>query len=487
MNNSQRSARFSELAISEKTRQGLSKCHFEEMTDIQAAVLDHALKGRDILATAKTGSGKTLAFLIPVLERLHHEKWSAQDGLGALIITPTRELALQVFEVLKDIGFKHDFSAGLVIGGKSIKSEQLAIGKINIIVATPGRMLQHLDQNHCMNSSNLKVLVFDEADRILDMGFSKTINAILQNLPKSRQTLLFSATLPKAIEQLATKELNDNVFITTYVKDQMVTPSSLNQSFIVCQLHEKLEILYTFIKASLKAKSMIFFSSCKQVRFVYEAFCKIQPGTTILALHGKLKQHQRLNVYETFCNKRHAILICTDIAARGLDFPSVDWILQVDCPESLETYVHRVGRTARYNAVGSSLILLTPHEKAFLEKLSEKGVVVNPYSGNISFTKRSGISVTLANICSQDSDIKLLAQKAMTSYIRSLYFQRANEFFGTLEDAALQEYSRSYGLAIAPHIRFTPKKDKNTQRSTASIYPDNSGSNQRKRARIYHK
>src|ERR1700722_6475880 len=172
----QKSVRFSELDLSEKTKHGLSKCHFEEMTDIQAAVLGHALEGEDVLATAKTGSGKTLAFLIPVLEVLHREKWSAQDGLGALIITPTRELAVQIFEVLKDIGFKHDFSAGLVIGGKSIKSEQLAIGKINIIVATPGRMLQHLDQNYCMNCSNLRILVFDEADRILDMGFSKTIN-----------------------------------------------------------------------------------------------------------------------------------------------------------------------------------------------------------------------------------------------------------------------------------------------------------------------
>ena len=477
------SARFSDLVLSEKTKQGLSKCDFEEMTDIQAAVLDHALKGRDVLATAKTGSGKTLAFLIPVLEKLHNEKWSTQDGLGALIITPTRELALQVFEVLKEIGFKHDFSAGLVIGGKSIKAEQLAIGKINIIVATPGRILQHLDQNHCMNCSNLKVLVFDEADRILDMGFSKTINAILQNLPKSRQTLLFSATLPKSIEQLATKELTDHVFVTTYAKDQLTTPDSLNQTFIVCQLHEKLETLYTFIKASLKAKSMVFFSSCKQVRFVYEVFCKLQPGTTIMALHGKLKQHQRLNVYEAFCNKRHAILICTDVAARGLDFPSVDWILQADCPDSLETYVHRVGRTARYNASGSSIILLTPFERAFLEKLKEKGIDVNPYAGSIPFSKRFSISVTLANLCSQDTNIKLLAQKAMTSYIRSLYFQHGKQFFETIEDAALQEYSKSYGLAIAPHIRLAPKKDKNAQRSIASMYPDDCVPNQRKRAR----
>ena len=176
--------------------------NFIKTTEIQKQSLKYSLEGKDVLGAAKTGSGKTLAFIIPVLERLHKEKWTSFDGLGALIVSPTRELALQIFKVLRDVGKKHSFSAGLLIGGKNLKQEQERVSKMNILVATPGRLLQHMDQTPEFNCLNLQILVLDEADRILDSGFEKSLNAIIENLPP-RQTLLFSATQTKAVKDLA--------------------------------------------------------------------------------------------------------------------------------------------------------------------------------------------------------------------------------------------------------------------------------------------
>lgn len=199
------------MPLSRKTLDGLSKGGFTTPTDIQREAIAVGLQGRDVLGAAMTGSGKTLAFLIPVLECLYRSRWTMNDGLGILIISPTRELAYQTFEVLKKIGRFHDFSAGLIIGGKDLKGEQDRINRTNIVVCTPGRLLQHFDETWNFSCENLKMLskfsrivvkissfssseVIDEADRTLDMGFAETMRSIVSNLPEKRQTLLFSAT-----------------------------------------------------------------------------------------------------------------------------------------------------------------------------------------------------------------------------------------------------------------------------------------------------
>eukprot|EP00003_Mantamonas_plastica_P007436 TRINITY_DN1624_c2_g1_i9.p1 TRINITY_DN1624_c2_g1~~TRINITY_DN1624_c2_g1_i9.p1 ORF type:complete len:270 (-),score=99.89 TRINITY_DN1624_c2_g1_i9:383-1192(-) len=192
---------FKELPISQKTLKGLTKHKFIKLTDIQRSAIPHALTGRDVLGAAKTGSGKTLAFLIPILEKLFRERWTNMDGIGAIVISPTRELAVQIFDVLRDIGCEHDkLSAGLLVGGKDVAYEQQFVNNMNILVCTPGRLLQHMDETPGFDCSNLKVLVLDEADRILDMKFEREIQAILENIPEEeRQTLLFSATQTKSV------------------------------------------------------------------------------------------------------------------------------------------------------------------------------------------------------------------------------------------------------------------------------------------------
>ncbi|KAH0582567.1 ATP-dependent RNA helicase dbp4, variant 2 [Termitomyces sp. 'cryptogamus'] len=402
--------RFSDLPISDFTRRGLKKAFFVNMTDIQAQSLPSSLKGKDVLGAARTGSGKTLAFLVPVLEILYRRKWGPADGLGALVISPTRELALQIFEVLRSIGGHHSFSAGLVIGGKNLKDESERLSRMNILVATPGRLLQHMDQTVGFAADNLQILVLDEADRILDMGFSKTLSALMSHLPKSRQTLLFSATQTQSVSDLARLSLKNPVSIGLEETAHATTSQNLEQHYTICELDHKLNLLWSFIRTHLQSKVLVFMSSCKQVRFTFETFCKMHPGISLLQLHGKQKQTARITVYNKFISSSHAVLFATDIAARGLDFPAVDWVVQLDAPEDADTYIHRVGRTARYESKGKALLFLTPSEeegmKAALEK---KNIQVQKIK--IRTSKTQSIENQLQNLAFQDPEIKYLGQR----------------------------------------------------------------------------
>ncbi|KAF8452452.1 P-loop containing nucleoside triphosphate hydrolase protein [Boletus edulis BED1] len=463
---------FADLPISNLTKRGLKKCFFVDMTDIQGSSIPVSLKGKDVLGAARTGSGKTLAFLIPTLEILYRRKWGPQDGLGSLIISPTRELAVQIFDVLRSIGCYHSFSAGLVIGGKNLKDERERLSRMNILVATPGRLLQHMDQTFGFESDNLQILVLDEADRILDMGFAKTLSALLSHLPKSRQTLLFSATQTQSVAQLARLSLKDPVQIGIQeAGSSTATPASLSQHYSVCMLDRKLDILWSFIKTHLHSKTLVFLSSGKQVRFVFEAFCKMQPGIPLLHLHGKQKQATRLTMYSRFTSSQHAVLFATDIAARGLDFPSVDWVVQADAPEDADTYIHRVGRTARYDSSGNGLLLLLPSEaEGMLAALEKKGVKIENIK--IRASKTQSIQNQLQNLAFQDPEIKYLGQRAFVSYVRSVYLHKDKSVF-KVGELPVDKFAESLGLPGTPKIKLLSreqaKKQKNASRTMAAL------------------
>ncbi|KAH9817562.1 P-loop containing nucleoside triphosphate hydrolase protein [Melampsora americana] len=448
---------FTDIPISTATLKGLQAGKYTNLTPIQALSLPRALMGKDVLGAARTGSGKTLAFLIPVLEILYRSKWGHMDGLGALVISPTRELAVQIFEVLKHIGKFHSFSAGLVIGGKSLEDERERLGKMNILIATPGRLQQHLEQTTGFDCDNLQILVLDEADRILDMGFSNSINAIISSLPSSRQTLLFSATQTKSVKDLARLSLRqDPEYVAareTGVDRDLTTPKELHQSYMVIDLQSKMDYLWTFLKTHLKNKMIVFLSSCKQVRFVYETFRHMRPGMPLLHLHGKQKQTKRLEIYQRFSSSPEACLFATDIAARGLDFPSIDWVIQLDCPEDLDTYVHRVGRTARYQSEGKSLIFLMPsEEEGMLRRWKERGIEVKKVKPNES--RKLSIQSKLQAQMFKFPEIKFLGQRAFISYVRSIYLQKNKTIF-KLDSLDLTAFAESLGLPGAPQVRFT--------------------------------
>ncbi|NWX05816.1 DDX10 helicase, partial [Caloenas nicobarica] len=450
--------RFSDFPLSRKTLKGLQEAQYRVVTEIQRQTIGLALQGKDVLGAAKTGSGKTLAFIVPALELLYRQQWTSADGLGVLIISPTRELAYQTFKVLRKVGKNHEFSAGLIIGGKDLKEESERIHHINMLICTPGRLLQHMDETSYFYASDLQMLILDEADRILDMGFADTMNAIIENLPKKRQTLLFSATQTKSVKDLARLSLKDPEYVWVHEKAKFSTPATLDQNYVVCELQQKVNMLYSFLRTHLKKKTIVFFASCKEVQYLFRVFCKLQPGLPVLALHGKQHQMKRMEVYTCFVRKKAAVLFATDIAARGLDFPAVNWVIQFDCPEDANTYIHRVGRTARYKEGGEALLVLLPsEEKGMVEQLAQRKVPVSEIK--INPEKLTDIQKRLQAFLAQDQELKDKAQRCFVSYLRSVYLMKNKEVFDVFK-LPLADYALSLGLAMAPRVRFLQRVQK---------------------------
>uniref|UniRef100_A0A8D0EHI0 ATP-dependent RNA helicase n=1 Tax=Strix occidentalis caurina TaxID=311401 RepID=A0A8D0EHI0_STROC len=458
--------RFSDFPLSKKTLKGLQEAQYRVVTEIQRQTIGLALQGKDVLGAAKTGSGKTLAFIVPALELLYRHQWTSADGLGVLIISPTRELAYQTFKVLRKVGRNHEFSAGLVIGGKDLKEESERIHQINMLICTPGRLLQHMDETSYFYASDLQMLILDEADRILDMGFADTMNAIIENLPKKRQTLLFSATQTKSVKDLARLSLKDPEYVWVHERAKFSTPATLDQNYVVCELQQKVNMLYSFLRSHLKKKSIVFFASCKEVQYLFRVFCKLQPGLPVLALHGKQHQMKRMEVYTCFVRKKAAVLFATDIAARGLDFPSVNWVIQFDCPEDANTYIHRVGRTARYKEGGEALLVLLPsEEKGMVEQLAQRKVPVSEIK--INPEKLTDIQKRMQSFLAQDQELKDKAKRCFVSYLRSVYLMKNKEVFDVFK-LPLAEYALSLGLAMAPRVRFLQKVRKQLRANEAA-------------------
>ncbi|XP_031627130.1 probable ATP-dependent RNA helicase DDX10 [Contarinia nasturtii] len=444
--------KFSDFPLSRKTLQALQKNKYLKPTEIQRQSIGYALQGRDILGAAITGSGKTLAFLIPVMENLFVKKWVRQDGVGAIIISPTRELAYQIFETLKKVGAHHDFSAGLIIGGKNLKFERSRMDQCNVIICTPGRLLQHMDENPLFNCSTMQMLVLDEADRCLDMGFEEAMNAIIENLPAERQTLLFSATQTKSVKDLARLSLREPVYVAPHEQQAVITPAALKQNYVVIELEDKLTMLWSFIKNHLKQKTIVFMATCKQVKYINEIFRKLRTGVSVMALYGTLHQDRRMAIYDEFCRKSSAVLLATDLAARGLDIPAVNWSIQLDAPSDPNEYIHRAGRTARNTAHGESLLVLLPsEEEGMIKALNELKIPINKIHVDPKkmFTPRAKMEAFLA----QNKELKESAQRALINYVKSIALMKNKEIF-KVEALNIEAYAQSLGLMFAPRVKF---------------------------------
>ncbi|XP_068633836.1 probable ATP-dependent RNA helicase DDX10 [Battus philenor] len=449
---------FKDFPLSQKSLKGLKDNNYVTPTEIQRQAIGYALQGKDILGAAKTGSGKTLAFLIPILENLFCKKWTRLDGVGALVISPTRELAYQIYETLRKVGYLHDFSAGLIIGGQNLKFERKRMDQINILICTPGRLLQHMDENPLFDCSHLQILVLDEADRCLDMGFEATMNAIIENLPPERQTLLFSATQTKSVKDLARLSLSFPTYVAPHEQAETVTPESLQQSYIVCEIDEKIGILWSFIRNHLKQKVLVFMATCKQVKYIYDLFCKLRPGVSLLALYGTLHQEKREKIYKEFCRKSNVVLFATDLASRGLDFPRVNWVIQMDCPENVETYIHRAGRTARgVFGKGEGLLMLLPHEEKIVEDLKKSKIPINKIA--VDPSKVVAPQRKIEGLLSDNTELKQTAQRAFVNYLKSVYLMKNKEIFN-VQLLDTDAYARSLGLIVPPTIRFLHKYKK---------------------------
>ncbi|XP_018894007.2 ATP-dependent RNA helicase DDX55 isoform X2 [Gorilla gorilla gorilla] len=361
----------------------LRELGFPYMTPVQSATIPLFMRNKDVAAEAVTGSGKTLAFVIPILEiLLRREEKLKKSQVGAIIITPTRELAIQIDEVLSHFT-KHfpEFSQILWIGGRNPGED---VGRFkqqggNIIVATPGRLedmfrrkAEGLDLASCVRS--LDVLVLDEADRLLDMGFEASINTILEFLPKQRRTGLFSATQTQEVENLVRAGLRNPVRVS--VKEKGVaassaqkTPSRLENYYMVCKADEKFNQLVHFLRNHKQEKHLVFFSTCACVEYYGKALEVLVKGVKIMCIHGKMK-YKRNKIFMEFRKLQSGILVCTDVMARGIDIPEVNWVLQYDPPSNASAFVHRCGRTARIGHRGSALVFLLPMEESYINFLA---------------------------------------------------------------------------------------------------------------------
>jgi ATP-dependent RNA helicase DDX18/HAS1 len=334
---------FASLPLSEATQAGIAAMEFTRMTQIQSMAIPPLLAGKDLIGAAKTGSGKTLAFLIPTLELLHKTKFTTRNGTGAIVIAPTRELAMQIYGVCKELvsNGKHTQTYGLIMGGANRKTEADRLAKgVNIIICTPGRLLDHLQNTKGFIFRNLLALVMDEADRILEQGFEDDLRAILKLLPKERQTMLFSATQTKKVEDLARLSIKEKsaIYVEVPSETNLATVGGLEQGYVTCPSDKRFLLLFTFLKKNKKKKIMVFFSSCNSVKFHAELLNYID--VPVMDIHGRQKQVKRTTTFFQFCKSDTGTLLCTDVAARGLDIPKVDWIIQFDPPDDPKEYIH---------------------------------------------------------------------------------------------------------------------------------------------------
>lgn len=422
---------------------------FERPTNVQVRSVPAVLAGKDVLVKSETGSGKTLSYLLPIVEKLQslQPRVKREDGCMALILAPTRELCQQILETAEKLIKPFVYLVpGAVVGGEKKKAEKARLRKgICILIATPGRLADHLVNTQCFDYSRLQFLVLDEADRLLDMGFEKQITQILSIIDKNasssgvrRQNILVSATINSGVQELAKMSLKQPVLIDADrdSKDNSIpnepatgskksesfsTPHQLMQHFMLVPAKARLGALSCFLRAELthrdtsKCKIVVFLSTCDAVDFHFALFGKCawpagkkqatntdgDDGSSSTALsaslfgnhgalfrlHGNIPQQERMTTFKRFCSATSGVLFCTDVAARGLNLPTVQWIVQYDPPTETRDYVHRVGRTARSGNQGSSLLFLMPSESEYLEHLKQHNLSLNALSLEKTITR----------------------------------------------------------------------------------------------------
>ncbi|MFA8438704.1 DEAD/DEAH box helicase [Pueribacillus sp. YX66] len=354
---------FQELQLSKEVQSALDEIGFTEPTPIQQKAIPLLKEGKDVIGQAQTGTGKTAAFGIPVAENMKETK-----HVQTLILAPTRELAIQVAEELRKImKYKH-FNVVAIYGGQPIYPQIKDLKKgAQVVVGTPGRILDHLKRKTLL-TDRVQTVILDEADEMLDMGFIQDIEAILKTLPKERQTMLFSATLPHDIKKLSRRYMNDPVRVSVTRGNE--TADTINQLFYRTFEQHKLDALTRIIDTEKIEVAIIFCRTKKGVATLAEALTS--KGYRAEGLHGDLTQPQRMNVMDAFRKKRINLLIATDIAARGIDVAHVTHVINYDIPEDPEQYVHRIGRTGRAGKSGIAITFVTPQDGKFLHAIEEK-------------------------------------------------------------------------------------------------------------------
>lgn len=357
---------FEELKLSGATLKALKGMGFEEATPIQERAIPPAIQGRDIIGQAQTGTGKTATFGIPMVETLDQGPGDVQG----IVVTPTRELAVQVAEELNRIGEFRGVHALPIYGGQDMRRQIAGLKRSpRIIVGTPGRLVDHLVRRKTISLRNVKTVVLDEADEMLDMGFIDDIGAILERTPEGRQTLLFSATMPAQIRDLAKRFMRDPLAIG--IRSKSMTLVATEQSYCEVSEGEKLDALCRLLDAQLPALAIVFVRTRRRVDEIVRALDR--RGYSADGIHGDLDQPKRDRVLRGFREGKTEVLVATDVAARGLDIGGVTHVYNLDIPQDADRYVHRIGRTGRAGKKGVAITFVTPREMGLM-RLIERAI-----------------------------------------------------------------------------------------------------------------
>ncbi|OYT15363.1 MAG: RNA helicase [Bacteroidetes bacterium 4572_77] len=361
--------KFEDYKFSTEVTNSIDKLGFKRPTDIQYKCIPAILRGEDLLAIAQTGTGKTAAFAIPIIEKLHTKKksQSRKDGIKTLIMVPTRELAIQIQEVFEELTANTRVKSFCVFGGveQGPQIQKLEKG-IDVLIATPGRMFDLVSQGYII-LSRINTLVLDEADHMLDLGFIKDIRDLMRHLPKERQTLFFSATIDKEIKKLAYSLVINPIRIQISPKDPV--SKNVDHAVAFIEMDDKRFFLERMIKNEPEKKFLVFTRTKIRAERVLKAMSRVE--IQAVSIHGDKEQKDRLLVMNQFKTGEVKILIATDISARGIDIPNVDYVVNYDMPEQDESYVHRVGRTGRGKNRGQAYSFCSKEEMPLLLEIEE--------------------------------------------------------------------------------------------------------------------
>lgn len=477
--------------------------NINKMTTVQQLSIPPLLAGQDALVRSQTGSGKTLAYAIPILHALQNikPKIDRSSGVRALIVLPTRELALQTYEwFLKLVRAFARIVPGILIGGEKRKSEKARLRKgINILIGTPGRLIDHVKHTASLNLSQVSWLVLDEADKLLEMGYERDVGSLLENLDNvaevKRQTVLLSATLTPGVERLAGLALDSPARIDSANAEEndeaLVVPNTLKQIYIIANAKLRLVSLASFLlhvcQVEGNSKVLVFMATQDMVDYFTELLPRVMdPEVELFKLHGNMSHSDRTEVFKSFRAAKSGVLFSTDVAARGLDMPLVDWIVQYNSPRDPSEYVHRVGRTARAGTKGHSVIFLLPSETQFLQWLANKRiklkeVSIEKYLGCLSEIEAAhdsekyggglegaitALQHTFENTIQDDDNLHDLARKAYTSWVRFYmsYPKEARTVFD-FKMLHLGHHAKSFALTEAPTAIGGRGKSKNEKKN----------------------
>ncbi|KAH0785591.1 ATP-dependent RNA helicase DDX55 isoform X1 [Histomonas meleagridis] len=465
-------------SISPETIESLQKLGFPTMTPVQRNVIPHLMNHKDVAAEATTGSGKTLAFLVPAIEYLKKKSETSPKDLSVLILLPTRELAQQVFSVCQSFIQYHPYlNPQLFIGGCPLSEdlEHYNANQPNVIVATPGKLHEFITEVPPKTFKGLELFIIDEADQILKMGMEVHLTAIFQALPKQRRTGLFSATLTDSLKSICYTGMRNPIFLV--IKSEGATPSELVNYYAIVDDNYKLTQLVLFLNTTALGKKCIIFLLTGAIVEYFHEVLQLLFGTerNVISLYGQMKQSDREKSLSDFRENEGSLLLATDIAARGIDIPDIDWIIQFDAPQDPNMFIHRVGRTARIGNKGNAILFLRDHEerKGYVDYMIAEKVPME--EENIPIPENAEeILNKIREHAKENKDFYQKSIRAMVSYARA-YGEHRLKLILMKKDVDFIALGNSFGLVrlpVMPELKNLRKKQEEYNNKYADLVPE---------------